>query len=249
MFNYVKAELLKLKRTSTMKIVVGIPFVAMVLAVVAGEYYMLDIALNWWYILFFPTILVLITGNIFGQNDKKNEYKGLLLSVEDTEKLGLAKLVTVAICSLISTVIFTILVLILILVYSKFFDFEIRTGILNIILGNLIINISYLFLVPMVGLLVKKFSYLLVTVGGIIIFNILDGLMWKTEVALYNPFSITSMLMSTIFKIQPNGVLNNGEIPLLSISQMGLSIGINISVFLIFSFLLIKLWNRRKLVK
>lgn len=251
MINYIKAELLKIKRTSTIKIVIGIPFVVILIGVIpalfgAREYLYYNI-LNWWYVLFFPTVLVLITGNIFGQNDKKNGYKGLLLSVEDTEKIGISKLFTVGILSLISIAIYLFLIFLLMVIYNNIFDFEMTIPFSNIIVGALIIDITYLFLIPIVGILVKKFSYLVVTIISIIVFNILDAMVWQTKFALYNPFSIPSMLMSTILKILPNGLLNNGEIPILNIFEMTISIGINMIIFMVFSIILVKIWRRKVL--
>ena len=89
MIDIVKSEFLKNKRTSTNKFILRTPFFSLILSALWGGGQ--NGAYNWWYAMFLPGMLALISAQTITK-EKNLSYKGMLLYPQSKERIWIGKI-------------------------------------------------------------------------------------------------------------------------------------------------------------
>lgn len=105
MLNIVKSEFIKSKQTSIYKFIWITPLLTTFISALLGGGQ--NGAYNWWYTLFLPGMIAIISAQAITR-EKKLSYKGLFLYPIDKETLWLGKICYISILMIVSSIIFMV---------------------------------------------------------------------------------------------------------------------------------------------
>ncbi|WP_186668791.1 hypothetical protein [Sporosarcina sp. BP05] len=237
MLNTLRLEAIKLKRTSTSKLVIGITFFTVIVSGILASGFLVQNSMNWWYTLLYPLLTALVCSTIFGSLDKKHGFQPLFLSRIHMGKFFIAKSTVAGCIMFISSVLYCSLLLIVTLVLPTEFDWiQISSAIFVTWLG-------YLFLIPLCGLLMLYLPSLLVTICIVIGTEMMQMLYAQFPIWQLNPFITPAVIMTTIVNTLPNGLPNNGIMDSISI------LAIFSSLFISICYWFVSLWLGSKLLQ
>lgn len=201
MLKYVKAELLKQKRSFNQKVIWMIPLVVIILAFgLMGSTFAFSGGYNWWYLLFLPFTLTYIVVTLITKEQGKN-YHGLLGIVEDKKKIWYAKVIVGTLYVLLINMIFFIMMII----GSKIFKFY-TTDIDKAFLGSLVLFITFAWQVPLFMIIGEKIGVNLSILVSVFC-NLGMACICAVESYWWIPFAIPARLMCPIIGVLPNGLL------------------------------------------
>lgn len=222
MLNTLKLEVIKIKRTSVVKLGIAITFFAVAVSGVLAPGFLVPNSLNWWYTLLYPLLTALVCSTVFGTLDKKQRFQPLFLSRIHIGKFFIAKSVVVGCIMFISSVLYCLLLLLVTVVLQTEFDW------LQISSAVFVTWLGYLFLIPLCGLLMLYLPSLLVTVCIVIATAMMQILYAQFPIWQLNPFVTPAVIMTTVINTLPNGLPNNGLMELITIQSILLSLFISI---------------------
>ncbi|HHX61515.1 MAG TPA: lantibiotic immunity ABC transporter MutE/EpiE family permease subunit [Epulopiscium sp.] len=235
MINIIKSEFQKAKRTSINKFIIMTPLFAIALSFLwgGGE----NGAYNWWYVIFLPGMLAIISAQVITR-EKRISYKGVLLYPRDKGCMWLGKITYISILLAISSLIFMIGIIGVGFVSESDISFKAN------ILATIVLILTLLFQIPISLYLAVQFN-MYVTILFNVVFTTLGVVSFGTSCFLvFYPYGITSALMVPILHIFPNGLPVPPDSPLLNGSILG-GITINVFIFIFFTFLT-SIWFRNK---
>ena len=236
MINIIKIEFLKSKRTSVNKFIVVVPLVALLASFSWGGGQ--NGAYNWWYTLFLPGMLAIISSSIMTR-EKGLSYKGLFLYSIDKKDIWLGKIIYISILLIMTSLIFMIGIMGVGLIGKP--TIPLRAN----ILGTIILIIMFLFQIPVSLFLTIKFN-MFVNVLFNIAMTVLGVVSFGTNTFLeFSPYGLPSSLMVPILKILPNGLPVPENSPLLNGENIIPGIMINMVTFFILT-ALTTLWFQNK---
>ncbi|WP_153723318.1 ABC-2 family transporter permease [Sporosarcina cascadiensis] len=222
MYNTLKLEAVKTKRTSVSKLWIAIVLFAVIVSAVLAPGFLVQNSLNWWYTLLYPLVTALICSTIFGKLDKDQNFQTLFLSRTYVGKFFTAKCMIAAGYLLLASVLYCLLLLALTWVFPSEFDS------LSIISAVFVTWLGYLFLIPLCGMFMLYFPSLLVTVCIVVATEAMQIFYNQFTIWQINPFITPAILMTTIINTLPNGLLNNGVLIPIPIQPMLVSLLISI---------------------
>ena len=230
MMSVIKSEFQKSKRTSINKFVLVTPIFTILLSFLwyggqSGAY-------NWWYIMFLPAMLSIISSQVITREEKIS-YKGMLLYPKDKRVMWLGKIIYVGILLVISSLIFTLGIESIKSVSQP------RISLNANILAGIVLILTFLFQIPINLFLTLKFNMFLA-----IAFNIGMTLFGLSSFFIFYPYRITSILMVPILNILPNGLQAPTDSPLLNTTIL-LGIVIIILIFILIT-ILTTIWFEKK---
>ncbi len=199
MFNLVRAEILKQKRSFMNKMIWIIPSALAILSIFILPYGVFEGMMNWWYMLFLPFIFTYVASSLVRKDEKKNNH-GLLALVEDKKKLWYAKVMVA-----IGYVVLANMILgVIILLSSRIFGFSVPIGKMMIGMATLCITfapqiVGWMFLAQKMG---EGICVLLS-----VICNLVIAALCAVESYWWIPVAIPARLMCPILGIMPNGLL------------------------------------------
>ena len=236
MINIIKSEFQKSKRTSINKFIIITPLLALLFSFSWGGGQ--NGAYNWWYTMFLPGMLAIISSQVITA-EKKIGYKGILLYPIDKKDIWLGKIAYISILIIITSLIFMMGIIII-----GFIDKPVIPSKANM-LATIILIITFLFQIPMSLFLTAKFN-MFVTVLFNIGMTIFGVVSFGTNSFLkFSPYGIISSLMCPILKILPNGLSVPENSPLLKGDTIIRDTTINIITFLIIT-ILTTIWFKKK---
>ena len=236
MINIIKIEFLKSKRTSVNKFIVVVPLVALLASFSWGGGQ--NGAYNWWYTLFLPGMLAIISSSIMTR-EKGLSYKGLFLYSIDKKDIWLGKIIYISILLIMTSLIFMIGIMGVGLIGKP--TIPLRAN----ILGTIILIIMFLFQIPVSLFLTIKFN-MFANVLFNIVMTVLGVVSFGTNTFLeFSPYGLPSSLMVPILKILPNGLPVPENSPLLNGENIIPGIMINMVTFFILT-ALTTLWFQNK---
>lgn len=238
MIQIIKTEFQKSKRTSINKFILIVPFFSIILSALWGGGQ--NGAYNWWYTMFLPGMIALISAQTIIR-EKSLSYKGLLLYPQDKGIIWLGKILYISILLVFSSLIFMIGVEVFGLIYG--FTIPLKAN----ILGTSVLILTFLFNIPIIMFLTVKFNIFFavlfnlgMTILGVISYQSNTSLILK-----FLPYGTPSVLMAPILGILPNGLPDTGSSPVLDGSRILSSTLISIVIFLILT-ALTTIWFRKK---
>lgn len=208
MFNLIKAEYIKGKRSFGKRSLVIFPLlVAMMAIALMGGAYAQAGAYNWWYMMFLPTCVALMCINLI-EPEKTMCFFNVAVVPIQKDKQWLAKIWTGCCYLFISNLIVYALTSISGFLFAS--QYPVWQG----FAAALVLTVTWAWQIPLGMLLTWKFNSM-VTFMAILCANILcsiqdiaGGRLWII------PFAIPARLMSPILGINPNGITMSDDSPL-----------------------------------
>ncbi len=244
MMAILKAEFQKSKRTSANKFIIATPLLTILLTSLWGGGQ--NGAYNWWYTMFLPGMLTIISSQIITK-EKDISYKGLFLYPQDKGTLWLGKITYSGILLVISNFIFMTGIAVIgacgiatIPVYS-FATIPLRAN----IFAAIILVLTSLFQIPICLFLTVKFN-MFVTILFNMAMTIIGVVSFGTgSVLKFSPYVTISKLMCPILHILPNGLSVPLNSPLLNGDTIIKDTSVSIITFIILT-VLTALWFRKR---
>lgn len=235
MINIIKAEFQKAKRASINKFIIITPLFTILLSFLLGGGQ--NGAYNWWYTMFLPAMIAIISAQTITREEKLS-YKGLLLYPQNKGSIWIGKIIYVAILLIFSSLIFMIGIIGIGLINQT-------TILLNAnILATVALIVTLLFNIPLSLLLTVKFNMFVTILFNIILTTFGVVSFGSRYFSVFYPYGISSALMVPILHILPNGLPVPVGSSLLDVN-ISVGIGINILIFLALT-VLSTIWFRNK---
>lgn len=236
MIDIIKAEFQKSKRTSTNKFTVITPLIAPLLSFSWGGGQ--NGAYNWWYAMFLPGMLAIISAQVITR-ERDLSYKGILLYPQDKGIIWLGKILYVSILLLLTSLIF------MAGIYGVGLVSESTIPLKANILASIILILTFLFNIPISMFLTVQFN-MFVSVLFNIAMTIIGVVSFDTNSILkFSPYRISSALMAPVLHILPNGLPVPEGSPFLN-GDMIIKDTITAIIYFIILVLLTTIWFRKK---
>ena len=199
MIDIVKSEFLKNKRTSTNKFILITPFFSLILSALWGGGQ--NGAYNWWYAMFLPGMLALISAQTITK-EKNLSYKWMLLYPQSKERIWIGKILYISILLVFTNLIFMLGAEVFALICGS--TIPLRAN----ILGTIVLIFTFLFNIPIIMFLTAKFNIFLAVIFnlGMTIFGIISYGSGINLILKILPYGTSSALMVPILGILPNGL-------------------------------------------
>lgn len=208
MLGVIRSELLKMRHTFSIKLVVLAPLVTVLLGYILSGKSVQYSSYNWWSTMILPLVVSLWSANTIIREKKTGMQNVVCLPVH-YKTLWVGKVFAVVI----------------LLAITQLFMWIITTGFgffttmyispLSSLMGCILLFITYLWQIPFVMFLSTRLGYLgsvlLSLVGNIIFFSIGVEKSWF----FINPYAISARITCPFFKMLPNGIPLQSNSPLL----------------------------------
>lgn len=236
MLEIIKAEFQKSKRSTINKFVLLTPLFTIFLCVLlAGGQ---NGAYNWWYTMFLPGMLAIISSQVITR-ERSLSYKGVLLYPKGKGSIWLGKILYISILLIFSNLIF----MIGIEVSGLLFDSSIP--IKENIIATVILILTFLFTIP-ISLYITVRLNMFVTVLFNVGITIIGVVSYGTDSILrFLPYGTSSALMVPILNILPNGLPVPTISPILNGNVIVQDTVVNLIIFVV-CMILTTLWFTQK---
>ena len=241
MIKYLKADFLKQKHRSTVKLLWIAPLVPISLSIILmGGLFFVEGSFNWWYTFILPSTMAMIVAFNVAWEKKYNRH-GLFSVCVDKKKLWVSGILSNTISLLILNCVFFLFL------SSLALFFGIKISLITIFIACVTLFLTLAWQIPLL-----MFSS--ETIGGFVtifmglICNMGFGVFVAPTKLWFVPFAIPSRLMCPIVGVMPNGLPVQPNSPLEDTSVIFLGVFITIALYIVFS-LLTTLWFDRSEVK
>jgi len=197
MLNVIKSEFLKGKHTSINKYVWATPLLIVLLSAVLGGGQ--NGAYNWWYVLFLPGMLAIISAQAVTR-EKKISYKGVFLYPVNKQAIWLGKILYISILLTISCTIFMISNYVIGFITSATITLKAN------ITATVILIMTFLFQIPINLFMTARFNMFAAVLFNLIMSIISTVAYGSSSVIQYSPYGIGQYLMVPVLHIFPNGL-------------------------------------------
>ncbi|MEC0598771.1 lantibiotic immunity ABC transporter MutE/EpiE family permease subunit [Bacillus spizizenii] len=232
MINYIKAENLKFKRTFSRKMIIFVPLLNIGFSFLMNTQFFVPGTYNWWSIIFMPVMIALFCSLSHQKEKKASHYNGTYSLPIDLGKLWYAKIIIIAIYSLLSQVVFLVFMLLMGFVIA---DFSIISP--SIVAASLLLWLTSLWQILLCLFVAKKWGFTMAVMLNFIGTLVLGVMPASRAFWWFIPWSWPIRMMCPTIGIHPNGLLLENNDPLLSWMVVPPAIVISILFFLILAFL------------
>lgn len=156
-------------------------------------------AYNWWYVMFLPGLVAILTSMVIGR-DKTLGYKGLFLFPNDKALFWMGKILYLSVLVLVSSLIFMVGIVIMGYLDEPFISFQANMA------GGAVLVLTSLFQLPVCMFLADRFNLfaavlfnILMVMGSVVAFQ-------TPSVFQFSPYGVGIALMCPILHILPNGI-------------------------------------------
>lgn len=236
MVEIIKAEFQKSKRTTTNKFVLITPLFTLLLCVLWGGGQ--NGAYNWWYTMFLPGMIAIISAQVITR-ERSLSYKGVLLYSKDKGSVWLGKILYISILLIFSSLIFMIGIEVIGFLLGSTIPLTAN------LFATVILVLTFLFTIPISLFLtvqLNMFVAILFNIGMTIIGVVSFG---TNSILKYSPYGTSSALMAPILHILPNGLPVPDNSPLFNGDLIVKDTVINIILFIIMT-ILTTVWFKKK---
>ena len=200
MYNVIKSECIKQKRTFSRKLIWVAPAVCLSISfLLMGGGYIQTAGYNWWYILFFPFTFTYMSAAIINR-EKKQNYHGLFGICEKKEKLWYAKIGVATLYLMLTSGMFSLLSIACGFIWGEYIS------IFDNILAGLVLGITFAWQIPFFMLITLKSNMFLSIFVGVI-GNLGIACISAVESFWWIPFAIPARLMCPVIGVLPNGLV------------------------------------------
>lgn len=201
MIRLIDMEILKIKRSSIIWTLIFVPVLSVILVsfLFSNNTFALQSLLNQWSILWIILLSSLLSGLSHHRENVSTQYKMILSSSNNLFKYEFCRIISLDIMFLIGNLI----LLILVFLTSTFLQSAVSLSLL--VLAIIVMYISSMWMIPfflMISRLLNMFFSILIAFFGMIVGVICAG----SSYAVFIPFSWSSITVSSITKMNVNGV-------------------------------------------
>lgn len=205
--NYLQAEWLKYRHSSTGKLCIFMPLVTVIAsAFMTHQYFTVD-SYNWWYTMMFPGMLPLLCGIVIGKDQKMKNHS--LLSIPcDMGRVWDAKVFCAAAFSGIGCLFLGSLTILVgyLLEWGLHFQFQIRPSLGAQMLAVVLIWIGFLWMVPFGLFLTRMIGKIPATIALFAMAMVVDTSYSLTSYYWVLPGGVTARMMCVVLGVLPNGL-------------------------------------------
>lgn len=228
MFSIVKSELLKMRRTFSLKLVFLAPPVTLLLSyLLSGSYVQLS-AYNWWYSMILPLVVSLCSAGMIAREEKTGMQNIVCLPVR-FHKIWLGKTVSSVILLFASNL------LLWILTTAVGFAASVTVSPLDGLIGCMLLFLTYIWQIPFIMLLTGFMGYIPAVLSSLAASIILSAVGAEAEWFLFVPYAIPARIVYPFFKMHANGIPLESGSPLLSgeyvLPALAMSLALALVVF------------------
>ncbi|WP_100330224.1 lantibiotic immunity ABC transporter MutE/EpiE family permease subunit [Bacillus xiapuensis] len=236
MMDILKAEFQKSKRTTTNKFVLITPLFTLLLCALWGGGQ--NGAYNWWYIMFLPGMIAIISAQVITR-EKSLSYKGVLLYPKDKGSIWLGKILYSSILLIFSSLIFMAGIEVIGFLFGNTIPLKANMFATVVLILTMLFTIPIsLFLTVQLNMFVAVLFNIGMTIMGVVSFD-------TNSILKFSPYGTSSALMAPILHILPNGLPVPENSPLLNGDMIVKDTVINIIVFIILA-VLTTVWFKKK---
>lgn len=238
MMDIIKAEFQKSKRTTTNKFIVIAPLLSILLSSSWGGGQ--NGAYNWWYTMFLPGMLAIISAQIITR-EKSLSYKGILLYPQDKGMIWLGKLLYIGILLIFSSLILMIGIEVVGFIYGSTIPFRAN------MLATVVLILTFLFTIPISMFLTVQFNMFVAVLFniGMTIIGVISYVSSINLILKILPYGTSSALMVPILHILPNGLPIPENSPFLNGDMILRDTVMSMIIFIILT-VLTTIWFRKK---
>lgn len=209
MLGIIRSELLKMRHTFSMKLVIMAPLVTLLLSyLLSGSYVQLSVY-NWWYFMILPLVVSLCSASMIVR-EKKNGMQNIVCLPVRFDKIWLGKTAALVILLFVTNL------LLWIAATAAGFVTKVTISPLDGLIGCMLLFLVYLWQIPFVMISASFMGYIPTVLVSMAANMILSAACAETEWFLFVPYAIPARIVCPFFKIHANGIpLENGS-PLLS---------------------------------
>lgn len=209
MFRIVRSELLKMRRTFSLRLVILAPPVTLLLGyLLSGSYVQLS-AYNWWYSMILPFVVSLCSAGMIVR-EKKNGMQNMVCLPVRVDKIWLGKTAAFVI------LLFAANLLLWILTTAVGFAAKVTVSPMDGLIGCTLLFLTYIWQIPFIMLLVNFMGYIPAVLVSLAANMILSAVGAEAEWFLFVPYAIPARIVYPFFKMHANGIPLESGSPLLS---------------------------------
>lgn len=209
MFRIVRSELLKMRHTFSLKLVILAPLVTLLLGyLLSGSYVQLS-AYNWWYSMILPLVVSLCSASMIVR-EKKTGMQNIVCLPIRFDKIWLGKTVAFVI------LLFAANLLLWILTTAVGFVTKVTVSPMDGLIGCMLLFLTYIWQIPFIMLLVNFMGYIPTVLVSLATNMILSAVGAEAEWFLFVPYAIPARIVYPFFKMHANGIPLESGSPILS---------------------------------
>lgn len=240
MLRYMSAEMQKMKRTFSLKLLWIAPLVPLFCAYSGGQLS----GLYFWYVAFLPGAITIICSMVT-LKDSKMKYRGILSLPVNKSTLWMGKVTACSMMLFLACAIFQILITIF--GFIPPYTGVGHVSIISLLAASALLFVAFLWQVPFCLFLSAKFGIFLTIIVNMLL-NIIGGAAFADGAMWLFPYAIPIRLMSPVLHILPNGLPAGKGSPLLNSNVILPGILISLALFVVMS-MLTTAWFRRQEAK
>lgn len=206
MLGIIRSELLKMRHTFSMKLVMIAPVITVVLGYLLSGNSVQFSAYNWWYSMILPIVVSMWSASIVIR-ERNTGMQNIVCLPVNLKKLWIGKVIALAILLLISNLIMWAITTI----FGIFTNMNISP--IDGLVGCLLLFVTYLWQFPFIMILTSNIGYMggvLVSFAGNIFLSTLGA---EKSWFIFDPYAISARIVCPFFKMRPNGLpLESGSV-------------------------------------
>lgn len=229
MSGIIRSELLKMRRTFSLKLVIWAPPVTLLLGyLLSGSYVQLS-AYNWWYSMILPLVVSLCSASMIVR-EKKNGMQNIVCLPVRLHKIWLGKTAAFVI------LLFATNLLLWLLTTAAGLVTKAAVSPLDGLIGCMLLFMTYIWQIPFIMLLAYFTDHIPAVLISLAANIILPAAGAETEWFLFVPYAIPARIVSPFFKMHANGIPLESGSPLLSDGYVLPALAVSLlSAFVIFT--------------
>lgn len=210
---YLKAEALKHKHTSMLKLSILMPVVCAVMAAVLTHVYFAVDGYNWWYMMMYTGFIALSGGMIVGK-EKKMKNRAILALPCDMGRIWDAKVLYGILASGAAMVLLMILVIVISFLLEHVLNviFIIRPSLFSQLEAGVLLWLSFCWQIPWCLILAQMLGRTFMFLVHFIFYNVMAIFLSLSPIYMLFPGAIGARMMCPVLGILPNGLpVQSGE--------------------------------------
>ena len=228
MLGIIRSELLKMRHTFSMKLVILAPLVTLLLSFLLSGSYVQFSAYNWWYIMILPLVVSLCSAGMIVR-EKKTGMQNIVCLPVQFSKIWLGKTVSLVI------LLFAANFLLWISTTAAGSMTTVNVSPLDGLIGCMLLFLTYLWQIPLIMLSVNFIGYIPTVLISMAANMILSAALAEAEWFLFIPYAIPARIVCPFFKMHVNGIPLESDSSLLSggyvFPALIISLGFALAVF------------------
>ncbi len=213
MLGIIQSELLKMRHTFSMKLIILAPLVTLLLGYLLSGSYALLSTYNWWYFMILPLVVSLCSASMITR-EKKSGMQNIVSLPIRFNKIWLGKTAALAIMLFVTNLFLWIATTVVGMSAS------ITVSPLDGLIGCMLLFLTYLWQIPVIMQLACFMGYRKAVFVSLAVNTMLSAVCAEKEWFLFVPYAIPARVVCPFFKMHVNGIPLEDGSPLLSVGYV-----------------------------